>query len=73
MSKEWWKNGFFGLHYDLHAKAQDTELGAQLTHEHLRAELEKVGPDYVQCDCKGAPGLHQLPDQGGFAGAGNRP
>lgn len=48
-ASKWWVNGFFGLHYDLHARAEDTELGSALTPEHLRAELEKVKPDFVQC------------------------
>ena len=35
----WRKTVFFGLHYDLHANADDTVLGAELTHEHLREQL----------------------------------
>ena len=42
---KWWENGLFGLHYDLHALGEDTRLGAELTHEHLREQLAKVKPD----------------------------
>ncbi|MCF7854702.1 MAG: hypothetical protein K9N51_07890 [Candidatus Pacebacteria bacterium] len=66
----WWVNGFFGLHYDLHARATDTELGATLTPEHLRTELEKVGPDFVQCDCKGHPGYTSYPTKVGSPSPG---
>lgn len=52
-----WRDGLFvGLHYDLHATADDTELGAELTADHLRAELDRTNPDWVQCDAKGIVG-----------------
>ena len=38
-TRHWHHDVFFGLHYDLHASASDTELGARLTHEHLKSEL----------------------------------
>ena len=66
----WWTHGFFGLHYDLHAKAKDTELGAALTPGHLRVELEKVKPDFVQCDCKGHPGYASYPTRVGSPSPG---
>ncbi len=69
-SGKWWMTGFFGLHYDLHAKKDDTELGAELTHEHLREQLEKVKPDYVQCDCKGHPGYTSYPTRIGSPSPG---
>ncbi len=61
---------FFGLHYDLHANADDTELGAELTHEHLREQLEKVRPDFVQCDCKGHAGYASYPTKIGSPSPG---
>lgn len=67
---KWWENGFFGLHYDLHALAEDTRLGAELTHEHLREQLAKVKPDFVQCDCKGHPGYTSYPTKVGTASPG---
>ena len=53
----WHENVFFGLHYDLHPAEDDTELGRETTYEHIRAELEKVKPDFVQYDCKGHEGF----------------
>ena len=66
----WWAKGFFGLHYDLHARKDDTGLGSELTHEHLREQLEKVKPDYVQCDCKGHPGYTSYPTRVGTPSPG---
>src|SRR5271157_6138247 len=40
----WHEEAFFGIHYDLHANAQDTELGPELTSEHLRERL-RLGAD----------------------------
>lgn len=69
-ARNWHIGKYFGLHYDLHANAADTELGALLTHEHLRAELEKVKPDWVQCDCKGHPGYTSWPTEVGSTSPG---
>lgn len=68
--RNWHLEVFFGLHYDLHAGAQDTELGAALTPEHLKAELEKVRPDWIQCDCKGHPGYTSWPTEVGSTSPG---
>ena len=57
----WHDHVFFGIHYDLHAHAGDTELGRNLTHAHLRERLLRVGPDWIQCDCKGHPGYTSWP------------
>lgn len=57
----WHNDVYFGMHYDLHAREDDTELGARLTHENLREQLEKVRPDWIQCDCKGHPGWTSWP------------
>lgn len=47
---------YFGLHYDLHANENDTELGTQATPENLVPMFKQVGADFVQTDCKGHPG-----------------
>lgn len=67
---EWWRDVFFGLHYDLHANEKDVALGAELTHEHLREQLAKVRPDFVQCDCKGHPGYASYPTKVGTPAPG---
>ncbi len=66
----WHDHVFFGLHYDLHANAHDTVLGAELTPEHLRERLERVRPDWIQCDCKGHPGYTSWPTQIGSTSPG---
>ncbi len=66
----WHDDAFFGIHYDLHAKEDDTELGAALTHEHLRERMEQVKPDWIQCDCKGHPGWTSWPSAVGQTSPG---
>jgi len=66
----WRDTAFFGLHYDLHPNAGDTELGRETTHEHIRAMLEKVQPDFVQYDCKGHPGYTGYPTKVGSPSPG---
>ncbi|MEW6755246.1 MAG: alpha-L-fucosidase [Candidatus Latescibacterota bacterium] len=50
------KKRYFGLHYDLHAGPQDTELGVRATVHYLVPVLARLGVDFVQTDCKGHPG-----------------
>jgi hypothetical protein len=66
----WHNQAFFGLHFDLHATERDTELGSEATYAHLRAELEKVKPDFVQYDCKGHPGYAGYPTKVGVPSPG---
>jgi len=66
----WHEDAFFGLHYDLHPNAGDTELGRETTYEHIREQLEKVKPDFVQYDCKGHPGWTGYPTKVGSASPG---
>jgi hypothetical protein len=66
----WHNQAFFGLHFDLHATERDTDLGSEATYAHLRAELEKVKPDFVQYDCKGHPGYASYPTKVGVASPG---
>ena len=47
---------YFGLHYDLHALADDTDLGTRCSEAELVPMLELMAPDFVQTDCKGHPG-----------------
>ena len=47
---------FFGLHYDLHAHAKDTQLGSRCTPRELMPLIRLMGPDFVQTDCKGHAG-----------------
>jgi len=47
---------YFGLHYDLHASAGDTDLGTRAGENELVPMLELMAPDFVQTDCKGHAG-----------------
>ena len=66
----WHEDVFFGLHYDLHPNMNDTELGRLTTYEHIKEELLKVQPDFVQYDCKGHPGVTGYPTKIGTASPG---
>jgi len=69
-AENWHADAFFGLHYDLHPNASDTELGRETTYEHIREQLEKVKPDFVQYDCKGHPGWAGYPTEVGSPSPG---
>ncbi len=68
--QNWHTDVFFGIHYDLHANASDTELGRELTAEHLRERLLRVRPDWIQADCKGHPGYTSWPTEIGSTSPG---
>lgn len=70
MKNKWHDKVFFGLHFDLHATEKDTDLGRNLTLEHLLKELGKVKPDFVQCDCKGHAGYTSYPTKVGIPSPG---
>lgn len=63
--ENWHENAFFGVHHDLHAGVIDTDLGAELTPQHLREFLQRVKPDWIQCDCKGHGGYTSWPSSTG--------
>ncbi len=65
-----WHDHAFGLHYDLHANSIDTELGAEISYEHLRERLGRVRPDWVHCDCKGHAGYTSWPTNIGSTAPG---
>ncbi|MFP4029494.1 MAG: alpha-L-fucosidase [Candidatus Brocadiia bacterium] len=67
---KWHDDVFFGIHYDLHAGENDTELGAELTEEHLEERLRLIDPDWIQCDCKGHPGWTSWPTDVGSTSPG---
>ena len=60
------KKYYFGMHYDLHANGNDTELGTHCSPAELIPMLKLMKPDFVQTDCKGHPGMTswftQVPD-----------
>ncbi len=56
---------FFGLHFDLHARDTDDRIGENVTRKMVENIIEKVKPDYIQCDCKGHPGISSYPTKVG--------
>ena len=64
------RDAFFGIHFDLHAGATDTELGAETTAENIRELIERVRPDWLQWDCKGHPGYTCWPTEVGWTSPG---
>jgi hypothetical protein len=66
----WHEDAFFGIHYDLHANEDDTELGRELTTDHLVERLRRVNPDWIQCDCKGHAGFTSWPTRIGYTSPG---
>ncbi len=64
------RDSFFGLHYDFHAGQDGTEIGKTLTRASLLALCRKVKPDYLQCDCKGHPGIASYPTRVGSPAPG---
>lgn len=56
---------FLGLHFDFHAGPDCREVGKNTTPEMVAAILDKVGPGYLQIDCKGHPGYSSYPTKVG--------
>lgn len=51
------KDCFFGVHFDFHASDDCTNIGEGTTPEQIQYMLDVIKPDFVQCDCKGHPGM----------------
>jgi hypothetical protein len=64
------KDGYFGIHFDLHPSKSDTVLGRDVTEDNIRAFLHRVRPDYVQYDCVGVPGYSGYPTKVGWPAPG---
>lgn len=56
---------FLGVHFDFHAGHDCTEVGKRTTRDMVEHILDAVQPDYVQCDCKGHPGISSYPTKVG--------
>jgi len=64
------RDAFFGLHFDLHPRKTDRELGADVTEDNVQELLMRVKPDYVQYDCKGHAGYTGYPTKVGWPSPG---
>jgi hypothetical protein len=58
-------DSFLGIHFDFHAGTDSDEIGKETTPEMIEAIIQKVQPDYLQCDCKGHPGYSSYPTKVG--------
>lgn len=56
---------YMGIHFDFHAGPNDNRIGENTTPEMVKAIIDKVGPDYIQIDCKGHPGYTSYPTLAG--------
>ncbi|MCD6307555.1 MAG: hypothetical protein J7M24_01020 [Candidatus Latescibacteria bacterium] len=59
------EDSFLGVHFDLHAGYDCTEIGKTVTPEMIERVIKQVKPDYLQCDCKGHPGISSYPTKVG--------
>jgi hypothetical protein len=56
---------FLGVHFDFHARDDGNEIGKRTTKEMIEKIIDEVKPDYLQCDCKGHPGITSYPTEVG--------
>ncbi len=61
---------FLGVHFDFHANDDCNKIGENVDREMVEYILDTVKPDYVQCDCKGHPGLSSYPTKVGHQAPG---
>ncbi len=61
---------FLGIHFDFHADMSCKEVGKTLNRKMLADMLDLVKPDFVQCDCKGHPGIASYPTRVGTPAPG---
>lgn len=59
------EDSFLGIHFDFHAGDDSQEIGKYTSEAMIAEVLEKVQPDYVQCDCKGHAGFSSYPTKVG--------
>jgi len=55
---------FWGLHFDFHA-GDDSKVGINTNAEDIERYLLSARPDFIQCDCKGHPGIACYPTKVG--------
>ena len=60
------KDRFFGLHFDLHANT-NSKIGDRTNAEDIEWYIKESGIDFIQCDCKGHPGISSYSTKAGNA------
>ncbi len=61
---------FLGIHFDFHASLENKRIGENVTPQMIESIIEKVKPDYIQCDSKGHPGYSSYPTKVGTQAGG---
>ncbi len=61
---------FLGMHFDFHARKDQTGIGENCAPEVIGRMLDAVKPDYVQCDTKGHAGATSYPTKVGYQAEG---
>jgi hypothetical protein len=61
---------FLGIHFDFHATKDDTRIGENVTRQMVENIIDKVHPDYIQCDSKGHAGYSSYPTKVGTGAGG---
>jgi len=61
---------FLGIHFDFHASKENTRVGENVTRQMVQNIIDKVNPDYIQCDSKGHPGCSSYPTKVGTQAGG---
>ena len=61
---------FLGIHFDYHCRDDSAEIGKTVTRKMLQQIVERVRPDFIQCDCKGHRGLCSYPTKVGHPAPG---
>ena len=54
-------DSYFGVHFDFHAFLSDKNIGQNTTPEMINAIIDLIGPDYIEIDTKGHPGVSSYP------------
>ncbi len=63
---------YFGLHFDFHADEDSVNIGENSTEEQIQKIIDMIHPDFLQCDCKGHPGISSYPTKIGNKAKGIR-
>lgn len=61
---------FLGIHFDKHMNADCKRVGENVTRRMVEQIIDRVGPDYIQVDCKGHPGFTSYPTKVGTPAPG---
>ncbi|HPA16196.1 MAG TPA: hypothetical protein PLU30_00515 [Verrucomicrobiae bacterium] len=62
------EDSYLGVHFDFHAELTDKNIGQNTTSEMVNAIIDIIGPDYIEVDTKGHPGVSSYPTRVGNHG-----